>query len=281
MSAICQSNPLKQFVAKSDQLRASGFGQVSRAVNGGAATARANTLEPQFGLAESQNLLMRVEAPDTMPLGGRAGASDTWVRQFSSMQLDDPLAFSNEYKNFYDSYERQQQQRPVETRMSTRELPRGMLERRNLVLPAMSLPPRNMDGYFDEEFDNVEKELQDEAARATSPLEPSEMDVDVSVTLDEEQQKFQQAASDIYSCLASRPSATTGFSSSNNFQMESKMQRSKFLGLMRSISDGVVTLKKNDGHDNAYNELYSPTTGEVVGNEYFHVQEGTQDRSGH
>lgn len=117
------------------------------------------------------------------------------------------------------------------------------------------------------QFDQIE---QEEAAQQQQQQQqaPAAQDTATAVpALDDEQAKFQQAASEIYARLSPGPQTPPEMEAKLH---NPKLQNSKFLGLMRRISDGVVTLQ-NDQNSQKYTQLYSPTTGEVVGNEYFPV----------
>lgn len=223
--------------------------------------------------------------------------SDEWLNQFSSMKVHDPLEFSNDYKRLYESYIRnstmgtptparsrqpiqQQQQQQTNTHVNYRPLlsrdhqsgyfpsyrtaqPIASQWTTNAPLSAPEFETTNgqgsIDSYFDLEFNNVENELQKQETESTSQEQ-----------MNFEQVEFQKHAKDIVrSCTPDVPASPDLTTSS---QLHSKFASSKFMGLMRKVSDGVVTIKKTE------RELFTPETGEVVGNEYFPVLDERQEQ---
>lgn len=108
--------------------------------------------------------------------------------------------------------------------------------------------PRDSHDVFTPEFEAVEKELEEsEPASRTN--------------LDSEQKEFQKIANEIVESCSSSP----------------KLSSSKFMGLMKGIGEGSVTLNKQ--HSPLATELHSPLTGQRVGNEYFPVMDHTLHRA--
>ncbi|SCU88803.1 LAME_0E01200g1_1 [Lachancea meyersii CBS 8951] len=204
----------------------------------------------------------------------------SWSDQFARMQIRDPLSFTSEYQQLYNQYEQSQQHFHSHQHLHQRQHETPQNSSFAMQQPAPSYRPAlvqqpsfyasnsnmstqsGLDLHENEmlarEFDRIETELNEESAS------PSEAPVFSS-----EQIKFQQAASEIHHRLS--PGTETPP------ELESKFKNSKFLGLMRSISDGVVTLKTDDQNNQKYTQLFSPSTDEVVGNEYFSVSDTTLD----
>ncbi|KAK5779089.1 Pex21p PWA37_003936 [Arxiozyma heterogenica] len=213
--------------------------------------------------------------------------SDEWLTQFSSMKVYDPLEFTNDYKTWYDKYvsgkttsagTRMQNsqmnrfanignQRPLLTRnyqsgyIPVKRAQTAMFQRTMTTpLSAPATAEQSIDSYFDLEFTNLENELHNQQIKNDSNTE---------ISTNFEQIEFQKAATDIVkTCsleIVSSPNETS------RSQLQSKFASSKFIGLMRKVSDGVVTLKDTK------KELYTPKTGEVVGNEYFPILDEGQE----
>nr|3W15_B Chain B, Peroxisomal membrane protein PEX21 [Saccharomyces cerevisiae S288C] len=88
---------------------------------------------------------------------------------------------------------------------------------------------------------------------------------------DQDQSELQRIATDIVKCCTPPPSSASS-SSTLSSSVESKLSESKFIQLMRNISSGDVTLKKNaDG--NSASELFSSNNGELVGNRHIFVKD--------
>lgn len=282
--SLCQTNPLNTLLSKSSQYHYGGVRPEMHGASAGGSSGQ-TTMDRQFGMFAGESAGDSVGAAPSRPFyrgdapmnaqlkhtnqtGPRSmGAMDHgWVDQFSRMQVRDQSEFSNEYKQMYAQYE------------STSNVGRGVgglvgrgnvsvslpiASRQNLQINhhnqqiSANADLKNMgDSFFDEQFSALEKEMEQ--------LEEKDSDIqDIGeaalLDFDEDQREFQMAAQSIYSTMS-------GHSSNNS----AKFGRSKFMGLMRNISDGVVTLKK-DETQYKYTELYSPTTGEVFGEEYFPV----------
>lgn len=278
MSAVCHTNPLQQFVNKNDQFKHAGLTQANNSTVGTAAPS--HSLESQFlNSRDNQNNFMNVQKPY---VGRNISQQDSWLNQFSSMKVEDPLEFGKEYKNLYKGYEsRMGQGQNSHPAMNQSFVPRTMYSPANLMTQQMTKSisvttenNRSNDSYFDNAFDSLERELQEELQE--SLVQDNSLE-EPQFSLDHEQLKFQQAAKDIYVCLSNTSSASST-SAEVSASVSNKLSRSKFMGLMRRISDGDVTVKKNDEESNGYTELFSPTTGETIGNEYFPVMDKTQDQ---
>ncbi|CAI2014302.1 hypothetical protein SEUBUCD650_0G04830 [Saccharomyces eubayanus] len=193
--------------------------------------------------------------------------SSSWIPQFSSMEINDPLEFSSEYKNLYSNYESHQRQNS-----SRQQFP---ITSSMVRKTASHLPSRNMfrqqrqenrnsstDAFkFDAEFQNLENEIQE--VRYEPIIQEDES------WLDQDQLELQKIATDIVKCCT--PPLSSASSTSTVSSIDSKLSESKFIQLMRGISSGDVTLKKEaNGH--SASELFSPSNGELVGNEHIPVE---------
>lgn len=270
--SLCQAgaNPISRLAGKSEQLR--GVGRLHDARPGvGSVGGVRDGREAQFRGAGASAQPMAQPVPH--PMAAAPAATDAWVNQFSNMHIKDPLSFSSEYQRLYSSYEQPQAVRPAQPQTLHAVQPQYQRQfypssySQSLSQQFSQSFTADNSALFDSEFDQIE---QEEAAQQLLQQQqaPAAQDTATAVpALDDEQAKFQQAASEIYARLSPGPQTPPEMEAKLH---NPKLQNSKFLGLMRRISDGVVTLQ-NDQNSQKYTQLYSPTTGEVVGNEYFPV----------
>ena len=195
--------------------------------------------------------------------------SSDWVPQFSSMKIDDPLEFSSEYKRLYSNYESQQR-----LNSSRQHLPfkNCMIRKTSCTYPPQKTLRQQRQGYrdnptdafqFDAEFQVLEREIQKERYEPITRRDEK--------WFDQDQSELQRIATDIVKCCTPPPSSASS-SSTLSSSVESKLSESKFIQLMRNISSGDVTLKKNaDG--NSASELFSSNNGELVGNRHIFVKD--------
>ncbi|AGO11628.1 AaceriADL151Wp [[Ashbya] aceris (nom. inval.)] len=257
--SLCQGSAMQKLIAKTERPmagvgRVGGFNRPSGGLGQGSAEQQ---LQARAGERASQNRFMAVVEPQR-ELGGRMARGDAmqtdWVRQFSSIQVEDPLAFSTEYQRAYATYEQRQAPRPAA---------RVMGYGGSMFMPAMAQQQAfqqqavqhqavpvaqqeaELDRYLEHEFDAIEGELaQPEVPEALSaPL------------LDNEQLGFQESAKAIYATLSAP-------------MHKEKFGASQFMGLMRQVSTGDVTLSKTEG---GYTGLHMTAGGEAVGTEYLAV----------
>lgn len=177
--------------------------------------------------------------------------NSSWLSQFHSMRIEDPLEFSQDYKKMYSSYEKSSATTTTTTPMvrfpmaSCRPTYGTTFSRDlNQQKQHQEISPDNQ-GAFTAEFEALEKELQE--VENKQPM------------FDQEQKEFQQIANEIVTSCSPSPSK--------------KLWNSKFMGLMRGIGEGAVTLNKEKSQK--ANELHSPQTGERIGNEYFPIRDNT------
>lgn len=278
MSASCHTNPLQQLVSKGDQARTRSFAssfshesairqQQQQQQHLSAENFFLNNDSSHVGMG---NRFLQVQhATQLSPLEGKeSNVGNSWLNQFSAMKVEDPLEFSREYKNLYSNYESQQQRTPMSPTLQRTMYHQPMNSYFNTA-ERSTFQTRSdsavMDTYFNTEFDTLEKELEESS-------EDRARDLSTTHNLDNEQLEFQQIANgivDSFSSVSKSPSPVS-----------SKLSGSKFMGLMRGISEGSITLKKRNDHDEEgqrATELHSPITGELVGNEYFPVFDNVHD----
>lgn len=227
----CQSNPLQQFVGKSDRVGTAGFGA---RFNSQEQFPPTRSIEHSFLNGQKndeflENKFLEVQQPS--PVFPAESVSNVWLNQFSSMKLEDPLEFDNEYKKLYAGYQSQQ------TRRNVAHVSPAL--HRSIYQPVMRDPVAN-DVHFEQEFEALERELQDDKDELLDEESP----------LDYE---FQKIASDIVNSTSNSPSPVS-----------SKLSGSKFMGLMRDISGGLVSMRSNE---------LRKSDGSVVGNEFTPVMD--------
>lgn len=193
--------------------------------------------------AAVQGLPKIQQQPETQRhlMGQNSSNNTSWLSQFHSMKIEDPLEFPQDYKKMYSAYDRQTPmiRFPMTAcRPSYNHPPRDVSKEQG---------PRECKDVFTSEFEALERELEE--------VENKRMPA-----FDQEQVEFQKIANDIVESCSSGQPAT-------------KLRSSKFMGLMKGISEGSVTLNKEES-ENA-TELHSPYTGQRVGNEYFPVEDHT------
>lgn len=258
MSAACGTNPLQLFIGKDEQnqrFRGSQVGPSTQNFRNSDARQVKNTAEQQFFESrESHNGFLGLQQPAPMvPINtmNKGYESESWIQQFSSVNIDDPMEFSKEYRDLYANYESkssfQQQRYPQHLNMYRQSL---------TGFGSYTKVQENNLSQFDREFQELENELQrNEDAEDYETQRNSQSNV-----FDDEQVEFQKIANSIVdscSTISNSPSPVS-----------SKLSGSKFMTLMRGISEGSITLKKDNERTT---ELQSPINGELVGNEYFPV----------
>ncbi|SCU99414.1 LADA_0H19614g1_1 [Lachancea dasiensis] len=285
--SLCQPSGLAQFVAKNDQLQSTSVSQKHRFRADEPLNPTNVPLESRFRSPRELRLSDALPVPGQPLVGKRATSSlhaGDWSDEFSRMKIHDPLSFTSEYQQLYASYEKSQHSRsPDVSRQYPPTLQQFPSQRSTLMQRApLSAQHTHQTSsgtsdnvleaeYFDREFDELEREMSSDMHDDIEDPDVDEQGQSI-LELTAEQLKFQQAASEIHQRLSPGPQTPPA--------LESKFQKSKFLGLMRGISDGVVTLKGADDDANKYTQLFSPTSGELVGNEYFPVADATLNNNG-
>ncbi|CCF56729.1 hypothetical protein KAFR_0B04330 [Kazachstania africana CBS 2517] len=279
----CQTNPLQQLLSKKEQIETgSSFMSSVRGASHQQKLGQRHGFSPeqtfftnQQGSSSSAFMTNDVSSAKFLRtpssqrpnqpsnIHGNSEGTESWLPQFSSMKINDPLEFSSEYKNLYNNYEKRTQPSPyLQFSPSTHVSTRPQLFRRETtdyqhfkklqLQSSFSAPIQEaanedmvqLDSYFDLKFESLENELNE-----------------LDDSLDSEQRELQKVASNIVESSSAPRSPG----------LRPKLASSKFIGLMRRISDGVVTVKKTE------NTLYSPVNGEIVGNEYFPIQNKVND----
>ncbi|QLL30291.1 hypothetical protein HG536_0A01080 [Torulaspora globosa] len=268
MSASCQVNPLQQFVSKGDSAQGRGFGfsAQQRPSEQQPLPVEYSFLHEQEGALQGSNMFLAVQQPSSLShLQASPGpASRSWLNQFSSMKLEDPLSFDSDYRKHYANYESQQL---LQTRQRLSNMS-PTLNRTMYYQPVNSYfrpPPAEgqpmtdaSDSRLDEEFQSLEAELQKE--------NPGSQDENVG--FDDEQVEFQRIASEIVESCSS--------TSHSPSPVSSKLYSSKFMTLMRNVSEGSVTLSRGNSTHSA--EFHS-SDGEVIGNEFSPVADHVHELS--
>lgn len=285
MSAACQTNPLQQLIAKGDQVHTRSFAssfshessrqqQQQQQQHVSAEHFFLNNDSPHLNIG---NRFLQVQQSTQLAPSESRGSNvdNSWLNQFSSMKVEDPSEFSKEYKSLYANYESQQQRSPMSATLQRTMYHQPMNSYFN-VAERSALQTRSdnavTDTYFNTEFDTLERELEESPEDCVGDLSRrSSNSRTTTYNLDNEQLEFQQIANSIVdSCSVSNSPSP----------VSSKLSGSKFMGLMRGISDGSITLKKRNDHDDENQratEFHSPITGELVGNEYFPVFDNVHD----
>ncbi|CAR26372.1 ZYRO0B08184p [Zygosaccharomyces rouxii] len=267
MSA-CQANPLTQFVTKGEQhpgfihrfshensnqhqLHINApegvflYGQDVAAGNrfmGGIhqGPAPITTAVPVVPPVQQQQQLHHQQVQREQQALHQSSGNGSWLSQFHSMKIEDPLEFSQDYKKMYSSYEKSTAPM-VRFPMTTYQPNYNMISR---DVTKREVPGEKQDA-FAAEFNALEKELED--VEKKRPI------------FDQEQEEFQKLANEIVDSCSTSPST--------------KLRSSKFMGLMKGIGEGSVTLNKQKSKHAT--ELHSPYTEQRVGNEYFPVKDST------
>ncbi|SMN22372.1 similar to Saccharomyces cerevisiae YHR160C PEX18 Peroxin required for targeting of peroxisomal matrix proteins containing PTS2 [Maudiozyma saulgeensis] len=195
----------------------------------------------------------------------------------SKVQIHDPMEFSDEYKKFYGNYEAtniQPNHRPTIQRFPQYEMNRSslqMVESAPIMIRQFQDPQHsvniNDNGYggtsfpelndvqihtIDHELDIIEHGL----TRGPSLMNHSQPQS--RAAFDGEQIHFKEVAASIVEVVTPETSRSSS-------PVNSKLNGSKFMQLMKKVSAGSVTLRRDSP------ELFTPDTDEVVGNEYFPV----------
>lgn len=253
---LCQNNPLQNLSNKTNSLH--GLRPNHGILQNQQQSELKNSLEQNF-LSDSStqgNKLITVVQP--IKLRSQRELNASWLDEFKSMKVDDPLEFSQTYKQMYSNYEVKQYlgnkhlSRPLYAHMNTPSI--HMTNQCNII------ETKEMDDILRNEFNKIENELIDE-----------EMLTDQVSHMNSDQVEFQKAAKTICSTVSENCKSSE--------KIRSKFSNSSFIGLMRRISDGDVTLKNesSDSENCEYIDLYSQKSGEIVGHKYLIVDEKIQD----
>ncbi|KAG0671953.1 peroxisomal membrane protein pex21 [Maudiozyma exigua] len=195
------------------------------------------------------------------------GNDDDISNIFSNVKIHDPLEFSDEYKRFYGNFQNQNRSSthssatPVSQRPSIQRFSQFNSQQSHIRQSTLSTnsSPSPYDSTFqlnnnevhmiDHELDILQNELNQSLHHQMG-----------NNTFDVEQTHFKEVAASIVDVLT--PETTRSSSPVNT-----KLGGSKFMNLMKRVSAGSVTIRRDSP------ELFTPETDEVVGNEYFPVQD--------
>ena len=254
--SLCQTNPLNSLVSKSrfhythtgqtvqgqqvKQVQNSSLDQQYSQFAFGRNEAGLPGHQPHYNISNAGSMARQsVAGPRAM------GNEQGWVDQFANMQVRDNTEFSDEYKRMYSQYEKPQNNMHMRPMLSSNasmavSLPLVQQHRPQFQQEQMqAFNSQHNDAYLQQQFMELERDLEQQTSEFEQKPGSESESVEV---LDEDQKELQRAAQSIYNTL------------SDSSPDPSKFARSKFLGLMRNISDGVVTLKKDPTHDK-YTEL--------------------------
>lgn len=198
---------------------------------------------------------------------GHNGDNDDNISNiFSNVKIHDPLEFSDEYKRFYGNFQNQNNsnthsssipvlQRPSIQRFSQFNSQQSHIRQSN----SCSSTPSTYGTAFQLD-DNESHMIDHELDILHNELNHSSHHQLGSNAFDLEQTQFKEVAASIVDVMT--PETTRSSSPVNT-----KLGSSKFMDLMKRVSAGSVTLRRDSP------ELFTPETDEVVGNEYFPVQD--------
>ncbi|CAG99735.1 Pex21p [Kluyveromyces lactis] len=275
--SVCQTNPLNTLVSKSGYR----FGQPNQhqqSIAQQQSRPRNNALDhqfsqftgasgPSFAHPQHQQLPMAAVVANATTAASTtsntATASDhhVWIDQFANMQVHDKTEFPTDYKQMYSQYEARGASYSMGAPVMVSHSQMFPRHQQSLMVNQLeSQAYASSSAKLDEQFAELERQVQDDEKEQQQDKD-DDFHLKETSPLDEDQRQLKEAAQSIYTTLSDKSSTTS-----------SKFSNSKFLGLMRNISDGVITLKKNPDEDK-YTELYSPSTGETFGEEYFPVQD--------
>lgn len=297
MSDSCHVNPLQQLNGKQPSVFNTRIGRNNTAANGhpvqynGANNIEQTFLNQNVGMkSHDDSFGQQVNSPALMnPImsDNNVISNDNWVNQFATMQMKDPLEFSDAYKKYYEQYSRSStvgntvtnivgnksipnnntsMSQPILRPQLNRNIQSHFSMQANAKIPltpvANSAPiidtgnnlnSNELNSYFDLQFKAVEEEINEIAV------------------LNEEQIQFQKAAQGILNTLSPKDveieltTSAMDYASDEKSMLRDKLTNSKFMGLMKRVSGGVVTMKENN------KELYTPKDNKLEGNEYFPI----------
>ncbi|KAH3899120.1 uncharacterized protein SCODWIG_02054 [Saccharomycodes ludwigii] len=196
--------------------------------------------------------------------------NDNWLFQFQQMSVIDPVECSDNYKSLYAQYEGKSLNNTTTTRENF-NAGNNIMMMQKYQNYANTIAPTTKTAYdsVNEDFSVVDAELESMMA-----LQP---DQSVIGEVDQDQLLFKNAAVSIVN-ITNTDSNISNTNSQFSTDTTAKFKRSKFLGLMRRISDEDVTLKRhnceqssNNTNNAKYDSLYSSELNECVGDEYITI----------
>lgn len=199
---------------------------------------------------------------------GHDGNDDDISNILSNVKIHDPLEFSDEYKRFYGNFQNQNgssthsnatpaSQRPSIQRFSQFNSQQSHIRQSTLSTNSTPSPYDSTFQLNNSEAHMIDHELDILQNELNQSSHHHHMGND---TFNVEQTHFKEVAASIVDVLT--PETTRSSSPVNT-----KLGGSKFMNLMKRVSAGSVTIRRDSP------ELFTPETDEVVGNEYFPVQD--------
>ena len=124
MQNVCHTSPTEQIIQKSHRIQSGSLipSKRTRLVRTELKTQYNNKdphvetcfLHDTSDLEGVNNVKFQTQpSPLTLRAQNNTEDSSSWVPQFSSMKIDDPLEFSSEYKRLYSNYESRQRQNSI------------------------------------------------------------------------------------------------------------------------------------------------------------------------
>ncbi|CCK72425.1 Pex21p KNAG_0K00570 [Huiozyma naganishii CBS 8797] len=299
MPESCRVNPIQRFISKRDNVSVSSLPTLISSSHVHSSSSSSRSLERTFLQGHVPSLVTRQPlisdnkysppyVPDEASRSNTIGSShsETWINQFSAMKVEDPLEASLEYKRLYKNYERQMGNGYRRFNSSSPDLkpqfvsPVGQRIQKSRLLKRGGTVPLSgsraspygtiqthsttthtpTDALLEAEFNTLEQELMEQDLATPETRETS------NPAFTGEQRELQEIASSIVDACS--PPLTP---LARDSPVQSKLASSKFMGLMKRVSDGDVTVKP------AQRELFTPGTGDRVGSEYFQVGNGQHD----
>ncbi|EJS43590.1 pex21p [Saccharomyces arboricola H-6] len=279
MSSACHISPIEQIIQKGHRIQKDSLipSKPTKLVHRELKThyiEKGSHVETSFlhhagGMGSVDNTaLQHQHSPMTFSRQNKNEESSNWIPQFSSMTVNDPLEFSSEYKKLYSNYESQPYQSSSSQHFPMVRKTISNFSQRNILRPhRQGNRSSPMEAFqFDTEFQHLENEIQEVRYE---PLTQED-----EKWLDQHQLELQRIATDIVKCCTPPPSSTSSTSTASS--VDSKLSESKFIQLMRGISSGDVTLKKEANGDSA-SELFSLSNGELVGNKHISIRDQSHE----
>ncbi|CCE61594.1 hypothetical protein TPHA_0A05190 [Tetrapisispora phaffii CBS 4417] len=279
MASFCQVNPLQQLVTKNDGENSQWFNIQNKNGSQSISASRAvhDNIERNFINKNDQEYLIGNNINDNLPEAGSRGYrlhneinTNSFVEEFSKVQVQDHMEFSDTYKKLYDKYENYQKDSQYSYNASPLH---GFNERQNLHGQAELFNGQTfnqsynrnemveisaLESQFNEQFDKLENELH---------LTEEEDQVEKSIL--EEEITFRNTASELINTVSN--SINENSTIMTNEMLSSKIANSKFFNMMNNVNNGKMALNANKY------EFISKETGETVGNKYSMVADKVND----
>lgn len=237
MNANCNVNVLNKLADKSQFIHLS---QTTSQTNAQKIIPHNNEFDSLSQTNHTNNIGSQlIDFPNYIP----TSSSSHWGREFNQMNNDDQKS----------SYVGSNTTIPAPSNFSTYSaVPQNRYHEQSYDYYNVMLEnnePRSMD--FQEEFDELEKELAE-----------LELDKDETTNVIDDRELFRDTATELYSTFTN---TNSNGNNSISIGTQSKFAGSKFLNMMKLISNGSVNLNQNQ------TELCSMTTNEPMGNKFIQI----------